>query len=148
MIEERIRERLEKQLHRRPRSWASRWSGSNRRAEDVSDWLDFRRGTLEEMHKCVARLFAGSRPVSPPQSLGGHRNRHAIFTSRLTTSERMMLLAIQHYSGTGGRVTVGDLANAAGLHRVTAQGILTKLRQRGIVERAAARLTINFDRVV
>jgi len=119
-----------------------------RRAEDVSDWLDFRRGTIDELWKCVARLFAEKWPAAPPQSPGGHRLRHQIFHSRLTTAERMVLLALQHNSGTGGRVTVGDLARAAGLHRVTTQGILTELRKRTIVDRTAGKWTVHYNRIV
>jgi len=119
-----------------------------RRAEDISDWLDFRKGTVDELHRCVAKLFAAARPAAPPQSQGGHLNRHKIFTSRFSTAQRMVLLVLQHYSGTGGRLTVGELARAAGLHRVTAQGILTEMRGSGVVERNSGRWTIRFDRVV
>ncbi len=118
-----------------------------RRAEDVSDWLDYRKGTLDELYKCVAKLFASSRPAPPPDA-GGHHNRHKIFTSRFSTSQRMILLAIHHYSGTGGRNTVGELAKASGLHRVTAQGILGELQKWGFVERISKRWTIHFDRIV
>ena len=41
------------------------------RAEEVSDWLDFRRGTLDELLKCVTRLFAESRSARRPSRLVG-----------------------------------------------------------------------------
>jgi hypothetical protein len=64
-----------------------------RRAEDVSDWLDFRGGTPEELHRQVAKVFAASRPARP-HSTGGHSNRHKILTSRFSMSQEMILLVI------------------------------------------------------
>jgi hypothetical protein len=68
-----------------------------RRAEDVSDWLDFRNETPEELHRQVAEVFAVGR-----SAIGGHRNRHRILTSRFATAQKMSLLAIHHFSGSGG----------------------------------------------
>ncbi|MFO0805502.1 MAG: hypothetical protein U0791_20550 [Gemmataceae bacterium] len=118
-----------------------------RRAEDVSDWLDFRNGTPEELHRQVAKVFAAGRSALPP-ARGGHRNRHRILTSRFTTAQKMILLAIHHYSGSGGRLTVGDIADAASLHRVTAQRLLGAFRKHGIVTFTSGSWNICFDRVV
>ena len=108
-----------------------------RRAEDVSDWLDFRSGSIDELLQLTGQRFAQSWPAAPPHPEGGHKTRHAVFSSKLSSTEKLVLLAIQHYSGSGGRVTVGTLADAAGLHRVTTQKVLSLLRERKIVRRAA-----------
>jgi len=118
-----------------------------RRAEDVSDWLDFRNGTPEELHQQVAKVLAAARPALPP-SKGGHKNRHKILTSRFSITQKMILLVIHHYSGTGGRLTVGDIADAASLHRVTAQRALSAFREHGVVTFISGSWNICFDRVV
>lgn len=121
-----------------------------RRADDVSDWLDYRRGTPEEPLKLVRALV--QQPVNgvsarkPPK---GHGKRHSIFLSvTLTPTERLLLLAIQHYAGTPEIPTAGDLAAATGLHRVSVQRLIASLTQRSILSRKLGRLEIDWRHVV
>lgn len=118
-----------------------------RRAEDVSDWLDFRGGTPAELAQLTAKLFAKFLPAAPSQSPGGHKRRHAIFESGLATAERIILLAIQHYSGSGGRLSAADVARMTGMHRVTAQRLLSGLRERGVLERTDVGWMVVYDRL-
>lgn len=120
-----------------------------RRAEDVSEWLDYRRGTRDELVNLANKLVRLAHPTPRSASAGGHQKRHRIFMSRtLDSSQRLLLLAIQHYSGDLRKLTAGDLADCTGLHRVTVQRLIAKLCQRSMLCRRGERLEVCWDHVI
>ena len=120
-----------------------------RQAEDVSDWLDFRDGTKAELIKRTKVLLGEEMHGAPKNGgKGGGYHRQAVFAcAALTANERLLLLAIQHYSGES-RLTAADLGMAMGLHRVTVQRLISALTKRSILSRERGRLVVHWDEIV
>lgn len=120
-----------------------------RRADDVSDWLDYRKGTRDELLNHVRRLVHPGQVSLAKSAVKGHAKRHAIFLSlTLTSAERLLLLAIQHHSGETTPLTATELASCTGLHRVTVQRLITALNKRGLLTRNNGRLEICWEHVL
>ena len=104
-----------------------------KRAEDVSDWLDYRRGTCDELLK----LVAAKTPTASPIALTGgkaHNQRDSIFQCNLPATQRLLLLAIHHRSRSVSVPTANELSEMTGLHRVSIQRLLKKLRKSRIMK--------------
>jgi DNA-binding IclR family transcriptional regulator len=70
-----------------------------------------------------------------------------VFNAPLPPLAKLVLLAMRHYMRGEGtlRMSISGLADALGIHRVTCQRLVSDLRERGIVSRSAAGLTIAWD---
>jgi Helix-turn-helix domain len=119
-----------------------------RRAEDVSDWLDFRQGTSGQLVALAEQLLRPDRHSLPPAPPGGHAKRHSVFSSReLKPNERLLILALQHVSGSHCPATAKSLATATGLHRVTVQRLISQLGKKSLLTRCDKRLEVCWDRI-
>ncbi len=127
---------------------------------DVTDWLDGGSprsrygirgaGTVEKLREMVASAryrMAGltGRPHSREQD-------RLIWESALTTNEKAVLLAMwQHSRHDGGAMEdvcvtpITRLATLCGLHRITAQNVVSGLRRTGLLRQKGRRHAILWD---
>src|SRR5262249_43323654 len=124
-----------------------------RRAEDVSDWLA-RHGTVERLGELAARALA---------DLGGLGRRapawkeqpDLVFAAGLDPLDKLVLLACWYYAAPAHRedggtvpatgVTAAALAALCGVHRVTAQRVLARLRAAGLLRRLPEGHAVAWD---
>lgn len=119
-----------------------------KRAEDVSDWLDFRQGTPARLVELAERLLRPDRHSLPPVRPGGNAKRQLVFSSKeLEPNERLLILALLHVSGSQSPATAKSLAAATGLHRVTVQRLISRLRKKSLLIRRDKRLVVCWDRI-
>lgn len=110
-----------------------------RRAGDVSDWLDYGKGTPAELRqRAEAVLSPGNLPK---QGTRGHQTRHAIFLSGRTATEKVLLLAIVHCGMES--PSAADLAALTSMHRVTVQRLIQKLQRAGLIRRTPNGLVVH-----
>jgi 5S rRNA maturation endonuclease (ribonuclease M5) len=101
-----------------------------RRAEDVSDWLDFRSGTRNELLRLTAKARGMAVPLPPENPQPGRRRwLAAVFGSSASPTEKLVMLAVGQYS----TAAVADLATLTGLHRVTVQNAIMRLRKLSVL---------------
>jgi len=106
---------------------------------DVSDWLA-RGNTVQKLLELTARArFTGAGLHRPPR---GPQKLDLIFDAAIDSSSKLAMLALLHCSShDGGRkvdlvkVSAATLGQMTGLHRVTAQKLVARLREYGILRR-------------
>ena len=117
---------------------------SRRGPWDVTDWL----GPAHDADVLAARVRRARYQAAGLDGLDGRRppkkatREDLIFASRLTTTEKMVLLAIQHLLGwpADGQAPaarsprVSAIAQRSSVHRVTAQNAITQLRRAGVLD--------------
>jgi len=110
--------------------------------DDVSDWLN-RGGTPDQLNELIGaaryNTFGTGRPPRNDQQRRGSRSR-IILESSTRPMTKLLLLAAYNLSSQEQRknivnVTVGELARLCGIHRVTAQRAIAKLRDQGVLVR-------------
>jgi hypothetical protein len=104
--------------------------------DDVSDWLA-RHGNIPRLLELAAKARFEAAGIH-----GKLDRRGLILASRLSTLEKLMLLAMLHMSTHDGaakvdrcRTTAGSLAARCSCHRVTAQQKLMELLRAGVLRR-------------
>jgi DNA primase len=116
------------------------------RAQDVSDWLD-RGKTVHQLQDLVARERYGKAGVK--SSLSNRAKMQLVFAADIRPLEKLVLLALVHAEQGQDAVTmpVQELARQLGLHRVTVQRLITRLRQKGLLGTSAHKHIVTWDMV-
>jgi hypothetical protein len=105
-----------------------------RRAEDVTDWFDRRRGTLDELDRLVGRARRAELGL-PGGKLRPSEKADLILGAGLPPTPKLVLLVL--YVGRESRGsspgTATEVAKAASVHPVTARRALADLRRRKVL---------------